>query len=199
MKTALVIILPFFALLNAEAQTSTWGNPDYTSFYSKCLRRIDTVQLNKGDMEIRLWFYSGTLEKYISSLVSLTKNNDKWNADYYTFETFRKPKDSIVVVKKSAILLDYASLYQQLLKDSIMYLNSDGMDKLLDSRGQHSWMWTDFGPTNYTVQVVTNKKTITATFKCPKYFYYEAKIEEFKIPLKVISSILKLIGVNDPC
>lgn len=60
-------------------------------------------------------------------------------------------------------------------------------------------MWYDSGPTNYTIQIVTNEERHNVDFKCPKYFYYEAKISEFEFPLKIICTILKLIGLNEPC
>ena len=199
MKFFLIIFLTLFIFLNTNAQTSTWGNPDYISFYSMCLNRIDTIPLNKGDIQIRLWFSNGGNRINIASFIALTKHITQWDASYYTFTSFFRRNDSIIVNKKEPVQLNYDSLYKQLVQDSLFSLNSDTINELLDKKGQHSWMWTDAGPTNYTIQIVTNEKTKTVNFKCPKYFYYEAKISEFEFPLKVIRSILKLIGIDEPC
>ena len=69
----------------------------------------------------------------------------------------------------------------------------------MDRKGHRRWNWLDSGPTYYTIQIVTKEKRQTTNFKCPKYFFNEVKMAEFEFPLKVISSILKLIGLNEPC
>jgi hypothetical protein len=46
---------------------------------------------------------------------------------------------------------------------------------------------------------VTDEKKRNINFKCPKYFYQEGKMSEFEFPLKVISSMLRIIGLNEPC
>jgi hypothetical protein len=199
MKKALIIILTVGFILNTKAQTSTWGNPDYISFYSKFLNRIDTVNLAKGDIQLRLWFNNGGNRINTATYIALTKHGNKWDASYYTFISYPRRNDSIIVNKKEPVRLNYDSLYKQLLQDSLLTLNSDTINQLMDKKGQYSYMWTDSGPTNYTIQILTNSKRQTVNFKCPKYFFYEAKIAEFEIPLKVISSLLKLIGLTEPC
>jgi hypothetical protein len=97
------------------------------------------------------------------------------------------------------VKLDYDSLYRQLLADSLLTLQSDSINELLDKKGQHSWMWTDSGPTNYTIQILIRGKSQTLNYKCPKYFYREAKIEEFRLPLQIVSALLKIMGITEPC
>jgi hypothetical protein len=198
MKRILFIFPSLFIFLNSNAQT-TWSNYDYVSGYSRFLNKTDTIHLNKGDLEIRLWFNNGGNRINIVSFISLTKQNGKWNASYYAFTSSPlKRNDIILVEKKEVVKLNYDSLYNQLLQDSLLTLNSDLINEVMDKKGQHRWTWTDAGPTNYTIQMLTNEKRQTVNFKCPKYFYYEAKMDEFKFPLKIISSILKLIGL-EPC
>jgi hypothetical protein len=199
MKITSIIFFSFFTSLQVSSQSSSWGNPDYTSFESKFLAKIDTVPINQNAFEIRLWFNDGRREINTTSFISLTREKNNWKANYYTFISYPRQNDSIKVDKKKAVRLNYDSLYRHLIKDGLFKLNSDTINELMEKKGQFSWMWVDSGPTNYTVQIVTNQKTLTANLKCPRHFYYEAKIEEFGIPLKVISSILKLIGVNEPC
>ena len=199
MKKALIIFLTISIFLNTNAQTLTWGNPDYISFYSKFLNKIDTVTLVKGDIQIRLWFNNGGNRINTATYIALTQHGNKWDASYYTFISYPRRNDSIKITKGEPVRLNYDSLYKQLLKDSLLTLNSDTINQLMDKRGQYSYMWTDSGPTNYTIQILTYTKRHTMNFKCPKYFFYEGKIAEFEIPLKVISSILKLIGFNEPC
>jgi len=199
MKKTLIIFLTVCIFFNINAQTSTWGNPGYVSFYSKFLNRIDTVKLTKDDIQLRLWFNNGGNRINTATYIALTKHDNKWEASYYVFTSYPRQNDSIIVNKKEPVRLNYDSLYKQLLQDKLLSLNSDTINDLMDKKGQHSWMWLDSGPTNYTIQIVTNEKRQTVNFKCPKYFYHEAKISEFEFPLKIISTILKLIGLNEPC
>jgi hypothetical protein len=187
-----------FCFFHGKSQTSTWGKADYLSFYSKFLKKIDTVKINERDFQIRLWFSNGANRVNTAYFVSLTKLQDRWDVSYYTFTSFPRRNDSIIVHKQVAVKLNYDSLYNQLIDDGLLTLNSDTINDLMDKKGQHSWMWTDSGPTNYTVHIQTKEKRWTVNFKCPKYFYNEAKIDEFKVPLKVISTLLKLMGI-EPC
>ena len=194
-----------FVLLNTDAQTSSWGNPDYVSLYSQLLNRIDTLHLNKGDIEIRLWFHDGNDRVSTVSFVSLTKQNEKWDASYYTFIGSPRRKggiivfDSVKVNKRAPVKLNYDSLYSRLVKDSILTLNSDSINEVMDKKGQYEWMFLHSGPTNYTIQILIDGKRQTLNYRCPKYFYEKEKIDEFEIPLKVVSSLLKIIGIKEPC
>lgn len=205
MKTILVSFPLLFILLSANAQTSTWGNPDYISLYSQLVERIDTIHLNKGDIEVRLWFHDGNRSVTTVTFIALTKQNNKWDASHYTLTGIPKRKhgaivyDSVVFNKTASIKVNYDSLYNQLVKDSILTLNSDSITKVMDKKGQRSYMFLHAGPTNYTIQILMDGERRVLNYRCPKFFYYEAKIDEFEFPLKVISSLLKIMGVKEPC
>jgi len=203
MKTILIIFLPLFTFISTTAQTSSWGNDDgYILFYSKFLNKIDTAHLNKGDVEVRLWYNDRGPRFYnTASFVSLTRKNDKWYASYYTFTypNFPGGTDSTIAIRREPVKLNYDSLYKQLLNDGLLSLNSDTVNELMDKKGQRRENWFDAGPTNYTIQIVTNDKRQTTNFRCPRYFFNEVKIAEFEFPLKVISAILKVTGLNEPC
>lgn len=198
MTKVFITVFFVFSFFHGESQTSTWGNPDYLSFYSKFLNRIDTVKISDGDFQIRLWFNNGKRDINTTYLISFTKSCGRWDVAHYSFTSFRRQRDSVVVHKQVTVKLNYDSLYNELIQNGLLTLNSDTVNDLMDKKGQHSWMWLDSGPTNYTVQVLTKGKRKVVNFKCPKYFYNEAKIDEFKAPLKVISALLKLIGI-EPC
>jgi hypothetical protein len=199
MKRTAIILLSFIILQGIRAQSPTWGNPDYLSFYAKYLHIIDTIHLHKNDLEIRLWFNNGGNRIHISSFISLARQNNKWIVSCYTFTSLPGTHDSLVVNKKVPVKHNYDSLYVQLLADSLLTLNSDSINEVLDKKGQHRWMWTDSGPTNYTIQILSREKRWTLNYKCPKYFYKEAKIEEFRLPLQIVCALLKIIGINEPC
>lgn len=199
MKHFLILGFTCFSFLFGNSQPSTWGNPDYTSFYSKLLNKIDTVQIDKDDFQIRLWFNDGGYRINTSYLLTLTYKGKNWDAKYYTFTSFPRQTDSIKVNQKETLNLNYDALYNQLLKDSLLTLNSDTINDLLDKKGQHDYMWLDAGPTNYTIQIITYKKRSTMNYKCPKFFYTQAKIEEFKMPLRIITALLNIIGIKEPC
>ena len=205
MKTILVSIILLITILSANAQTSNWGNPDYVSLYSQLLRKIDTVHLNKGDIEVRLWFNNGNSMITTISFISLTKQNDKWDASHYTFTGIPKRKGDTIVFESVSVnqiaptRLNYDSLYNHLVKDSILTLNSDSITAVMDKKGQHSYMFLHAGPTNYTIQILMDGERQVLNYRCPKYFYYEAKIDEFEFPLKVVSSLLKIMGIKEPC
>jgi hypothetical protein len=198
MKKTLFILLTLFIILCANAQSSTWDNYDYVSLYAKFLHKTDTVHLHKGDLEIRLWFNDGANRINTTYFISLTKLNGKWDASYYAFTSFPIRSDSIIVNRKEPFKLNYDSLYNQMVRDSLLMLNSDSINEVMNKNGQHRWMWTDAEPTNYTIQILTSEKRKTLNFKCPGYFYKEAKIAEFKFPLKVIGEMLTMIGL-EPC
>ena len=198
MNKIFITTLFFFCFFQGKTQTSTWRKADYVSFYSKFLHKVDTVKINDGDFEVRLWFNNGANKINTAYFASLIRSQDTWQVSYYTFISFARHSDSIIVHKHEPVKLNYDSLYNQLIEDGLLTLNSDTINELMDKKGQHRWMWTDSGPTNYTVHILTKEKSRSVNFKCPKYFYKEAKIEEFKVPLKVISTLLKLIG-REPC
>jgi len=187
-----------FSFFQGKTQISTWRKADYVSFYSKFLNKVDTVKINDGDFEIRLWFNNGANKINTTYFASLKKSQDTWQVSYYTFISFARHSDSIIVQKQVPVKLNYDSLYNQLIEDGLLTVNSDTINDVMDKKGQHRWMWTDSGPTNYTVHILTKGKRWAVNFKCPKYFYNEAKIDEFKMPLKVISTLLKLMG-REPC
>ncbi len=198
MKKCLIILLLSYVFLCANANSSTWGNYVYVSLYSKFLLKTDTVHLNKGELEIRLWFNDGANRINTAYFISLTNQNGKWEAACYTFTSFPVRNDSIIVHGREPVKLNYDSLYNQMVKDSLLTLNSNSIHEVIDKNGQHSWMWTDAGPINYTIQILTTEKRQTLNFKCQKYFYEEVKMAEFKFPLKVIRSLLTIIGI-EPC
>ncbi len=198
MNKVIITTILILSFLHGTGQTSSWGNPDYLSFYTKFQNKIDTIQINEEDFEVRLWFNNGGNRINTASFVSLTKSTDKWTVSYYTITSFPRRNDSIIIHRQEAVKLNNDSLYNQLLQEGLLSLNSDTINDLMDKKGQYSWMWTDSGPTNYMVQIVTHKKRWAVNYKCPKYFYNEAKIDEFKVPLQVISTLLKLIGL-EPC
>ncbi len=140
-----------------------------------------------------------------ASFISLAKQNDKWDASYYIFTGSPRRKsgiivfDSIEINRRAPVKLNYDSLYSRLVKCSMLTLNSDTINEVMDKKGQHQWMFLHSGPTNYTIQILVDGKRQTLNYKCPKYFYEKAKIDEFEIPLKVISSLLEIIGVKEPC
>lgn len=205
MKKPLLNILFLFVLFEAHAQTSTWSNPNHNSLYSQLLNKVDTLPLNDGDIEIRLWFHDGNYKVTTTSFLSLTKHNDTWDASYYTFTGSPRRKggvaifDSVRVEKRTPVKINYDSIYNQLIKDNILTLNSDSIGEVMDKNGQHEYMWLHSGPTNYTVQVLRKGRGQTVNYRCPKYFYETAKISEFEIPLKIISALLAIIGVKEPC
>ncbi|HSN61895.1 MAG TPA: hypothetical protein VLR49_13225 [Ferruginibacter sp.] len=195
-----VFITTFFILsfFYGNSQVPTWAKSESLSIYSKFLSKIDTVKLCDGDLEIRLWFNNGANRINTTYFLSLARLRDRWEVSYYTFKSIYRFKDSILVHKQVAVVLNYDSLYNQLIQDGLLTLNNDTLNDFIARKRESKWVWLDGGPTNYSIQSVTDKKRWAVNYKCPRHFYNVEKINEFKIPLKVISALLTIMGM-EPC
>lgn len=199
MKQVIILYFVCFSFLSGNSQ-STWGNDSvYISFYSKIFARTDAVPINKSDFQIRFWFSNGANKINKVYFLLLANTNNNWNASFYQFTTRPPRKDKREIEKKEITKINLDSLYTRLVSDSLLTLTSDTMNDLLDKKGQHRYMSTDSGPTNYTIQLLTYNSSKVLNYKCPTFFYEEKKIEEFKMPSKIITALLSIIGFKGYC
>ncbi len=90
------------------------------------------------------------------------------------------------------------SIYKKLVSYNLLTIKSDSIGFLLDRKGNNRGSWTDSGPTVYLLEIITPTKKWALRYPCPQYFYTEYKLEELKDPLKIISSLMSLLGLT-PC
>jgi hypothetical protein len=204
MKQLLISVLLFLTALFAGAQTtSTWKTDSvYDDYFEKpFFSKLDAARFSGADMQIRMWFSNGFSKVNTVTLICLTHKNKTWDAASFAFT--RKMfdpvlKDSAIISQKAIVPLKTDSLYKELLKDSLLTIRSDGIGALLDANNNHRWNWTDSGPMVYTIEIITPGKKWCLRYPCPDYFYNKYKLEELKTPVKIINTLLAVVGIN-PC
>ncbi len=190
-----------FFIISINAQTtSSWPTETrYKKHYYPFLSKIASKQLEK-DFQIRLWFNNGGLSKTsITTLLLITCIGKKWTATHFTFTKPARGSDTSIKTTQMEILTaSLDSLYNQLLRDSLLTLNSEKIGTILDSKGIYSYNWHDNPCPVYSIEIITPTKQLMLNYPCPKSFYDELKIEEFEKPNKIVTALLSLIG-RSPC
>jgi len=162
------------------------------------LLKLDSGIYSKSDLQIRLWYSNGWSRIHVTSLLLLANTNKNWKGYYYTFSKKLRGPDTIKTEERQIKSLNIDSIYKELVSFNLLTIESDSIGFLLDRRGSNRWSWTDSGPTVYLVEIITPYKKWALRYPCPKYFYTEFKLEELKDPLKIISSLMSLLGLT-PC
>ena len=202
MKHFLTLYLLLTGAIFANSQvTNTWNtHSNYNEADSKFfLSKLDSTNYSGSDLQIRLWFSNGWSRINKTSLLLLVNKNKIWEANYCTFsKKFHAPDSTLSVEQKQVLNLNLDSLYQELLKDDLLTIRSDSIGTFLDEKGNHRWGWTDGGPTVYLIEIITPLKKWSLRYPCPKYFYEQYKAEKFIAPLKIVTSLMSLLGLS-PC
>jgi hypothetical protein len=192
-----ILVFPLF-VLSANAQSYSFS---YEQYYSRFLKYIDTVNTDRGDFQIRLWFNNGGNRINTTYLLSLGFTNQKWVVQNLSFTTFPLSlnRDSVEIGEREPLQLNYDSLYSQLLDDSLFMLSSN-ID-YTPANKNNLVVWADAGPTNYTIEILTASQREVLNFKCPRFYYTQYNREALKMPLKIISSLLKVMNLpfQEPC
>ncbi len=201
MKHLLLPLVLHFFIISINAQTTySWPTETkYKKHYSPFLLKIASKQLEK-DFQIRLWFNNGGLSRTsITTLLLITNSGKKWTATHFTFTKSGRGADSSIKTTQMEILTtNLDSLYKQLLRDSLLTLNSEKIGAILDSKGIYSYNWHHNPCPVYSIEIITPTKQLMLNYPCPKSFYKEFKIEEFERPNKIVTALLSLIG-RSPC
>ena len=205
MKHLYLLTFLFISLTTNSQKTGSWNtssifNPNDSKEY---LQQIDSAIFTGSDLQIRLWFWSakGLSRKHIivKSFLYLVRKNKTWSASYCTFSKDAYALNSTTVMNQRQIQhFNIDSVYKEVINDSLLLIRSDTIGRLLDDRGDYSYLWTGAGPTNYLIEILTPTKIWSLRYPCPKYFYDKYKIAELKNPLKIIATLMSLIGLN-PC
>ena len=200
MKSTLILALSCSLLsLSASSQIMLTWSPDsmYQKEYQIFLQKINIAEIKKDDLQIRLWFSNDGTRINVVTLIIITNENKIWTSTSYIFSK-EDLRDSITMNQKETANLNLDSLYKQLLKDSLLTLSSRRLSvRSADSLG-NDVVWTDAGPTIFFVEIVSHKGYKSLSYPCPKLFFEQNKLPEFKSPLKIITALLYLIG-SSPC
>lgn len=201
MKLFFIFVVLHLAIISIYAQTtSSWPTEArYQKHYRPFLLKIDSKQLEE-DFQIRLWFNNGGFSRTsITTLLLIACRNKKWTAIHFTFtKRFLAPDSTIKTTQTEIAITGFDSIFEQLLRDSLLSLKSEEIGAILDSKGIYSYNWRDNPCPVYSIELITPSKQWMLNYPCPKSFYNEFKIGEFEKPNKIVTALLSLIG-RTPC
>lgn len=201
MKRFLILNYLLVCFLNSNSQeTNSWNtHSNYVESQSRpFLSQLDSTIYSESDLQIRLWYSNGWSRINRISLLLLVNRNNIWKGSYYTFSKRMRGEDTFKIEEKQMVGLNIDSIYTELVSHDLLTIKSDSIGFLLDREGNNRGSWTDSGPTVYLLEIITPAKKWALRYPCPQYFFTTYKLEALKKPLKIISSLMSLIGLS-PC
>ncbi len=206
MKTILFTIIIIFSVSNLKAQNIPDCIKDsaYKPAGSHLLKLVDDEILKNYDFQLRFWpggkgFYRNpTVE-----LLVISYKQNKWTAKVYSFITGGRnspPHQKTEIITKNLPTLNYDSIYKLLIADSLCYIRSmDGEEAL--SRGYNKTgipISIAEGGTIVTIELLGSSKGKKISYDSPQNYYEAYELQELKQPVKIINTLMRIMGYNIP-
>lgn len=205
MKKGTLIFIACLVLFNSKGQNKYdfVGDSNYVRKNFSFSRLIKENVSNDFDLQIRFWFSApGAQKKPKIYLLILSSKGEKCTASSYTFIQDRPTTDSFKLLKENVTFYNNDSLLTILKKDSLFALKSIGdaeINMLKNQKGIKEIVILGEGGSYYSIEILSKKKGEKIVFICPYTYYNEYKLQELDKPVKVITTLMRIMGFNGPC
>jgi hypothetical protein len=205
-KLLFIIISPFFCFqIQGQNKFDFTGDEDLSWKTPDSFEFSNNDSLNDYDFQIKFWQRGNGIEREPKSYVLiLSYKNSHCTAKSFTYITKRKNPGGryTEVLPRPLPAIDYDSLLDKLLADSLFALKSimlEEMYKMKNQKGIQDVVVMSEGGQYYEIQLITRTKGKKLIYNCPNTYYTAFKIEELVRPIRIITIFLNIMGFNGPC
>jgi hypothetical protein len=196
------ILLTYFDL-QAQIKFDFINDSSFKQRGTEFLKLVDKDSLSNYDFQIRFWPSDGWVRRTpVINLLVISFKNKIWTANVYTFTIINnnRPEQKTEVRSRAILSLDYDSLFKTLLADglfSIKSMNTEEINKIGFAKTGDVVVLMEGGH-YYTIELLTPSKGKKLTYNSPNTYYDAYKLSELEQPIKILKSLLHIMGLNGP-